>query len=198
MAGISGERRERPSAVARIVCGAGCAVFQTFRPFLPCKTKGARNAGLLASPRPRVVVLQKPHELQSPRTANCVGVPRAVFAGLLRVRPRWRQGCYPPLVPGPTSRRDATAWASALRATSRAKKRPPLPAPRVVTIAKRPLERDGIPRNIILDRGGIMAGRFFSFRFAAQQLTRRRGDDRPGDRHPAGASCLTVSARKRR
>ena len=46
-----------------------------------------------------------------------------------------------PQVPAAYRRRDRTAWASVWRSTSRAPARPPLPAPRLMTLIRRPLQQ---------------------------------------------------------
>ena len=59
--------------------------------------------------------------------------------GLLRGVLWWRQGFYPPLVPGPISGREPAAWASAAGVHRCTRARPPPPAPRQPTPIGRPL-----------------------------------------------------------
>jgi hypothetical protein len=83
----------------------------------------------------------------------------ALRARCLRLAP-----CSPPVeIPflstaraGRSDRRDATAWASAAGRTSCAPQRPPLPAPRLVTLMKRPLVTGRDAWSMAGEDGGIM------------------------------------------
>ncbi len=127
--------------------------------------KGARNAGLSACPWPHAVVSISPHERSRHEPPVARRSARGV-SGLLCDNP----GGHTPLTgiagrlvllssagdPRPVSRIIA-AWASARRSTSRARTRPPLPAPRLMTLIRRPLQQgrdDKVYRPISSERLG--------------------------------------------
>ena len=116
------------------------------RPFLPAPKSGAR--GTPGSQPARGLVwwfFEKPHE----RSRH-----EPPIASAFRARCEWLAPCSPPVDTGFLSTASARTRLQAgchglglrrARYVQRAQ-RPPLPAPRVVTIAKRPLERDGMHR----------------------------------------------------
>ncbi len=123
----------------------------------------AEGTRLLASPRPRVTETNDKSRPRIRRSARgvCRLAPcsptQTSLRSLRKLDCVWRQGCYPPLVPGPTSRRDATAWASAARATSARPQRPPLPAPRLVkTLIRRPRQPGRDAATMPAEDGKIM------------------------------------------